>query len=80
MFFAAAGASKYRTDRFLAVVTIARAARYSAIAVVADLYGRHFIRTLRHPMQYWGWSLFFVAMILALVSTWILINRRFHTA
>ncbi len=80
MFFAAAGASKYRTDRFLAVVTIARAARYSAIAVVADLYGRHFIRMLRHPMQYWGWSLLFVAMIFALITAWILINRRFRTA
>ena len=80
MFFAAAGASKYRTDRFLAVVTIARAARYSAIAVVADLYGRHFIRMLRHPMQYWGWSLLFIAMIVALITAWILINRRFRTA
>ena len=80
MFFAAAGASNYRTDRFLAVVAIARAARYLAIAVVADLYGRHFIRMLRHPMQYWGWSLLFVAMIFALISTWILINRRFRTA
>jgi len=80
MFFAEAGASKYRTDRFLAVVTIARAARYSAIAVVADLYGRHFIRMLRHPTQYWGWSLLFVAMISALIATWILINRHLRTA
>ncbi len=80
MFFAAAGASKYRTDKFLAVVAIARAARYSAIAIVADLYGRHFVRMLRHPVQYWGWSLFFIAVMLALISTGILINRRFRTA
>jgi membrane protein YqaA with SNARE-associated domain len=80
MFFAAAGASKYRTDRFLAVVAIARAVRYSAIALVADLYGRHFVRMIRHPVQYWGWSLFFIAMIAGLITSWILINRRLQTA
>jgi len=59
MFFAAAGASDYRTAKYLAIVTICRAARYATIAIAADLYGRHFIRILRHPTQYWGWlSLF----------------------
>ena len=80
MFFAAAGASEYRTDRFLAVVAISRAARYSAIAIVAEVYGRHFIRILRHPAQYWGWSLLFVAVAFGLISTGILINRRLRTA
>ena len=32
MFFAAAGASNYRTDRFLAIVAVGRAVRFSAIA------------------------------------------------
>jgi len=49
MFFAAAGASHYRAGKFLAIVTACRAARYSAIAIVADRYGRHFVRMLRHP-------------------------------
>jgi len=80
MFFAAAGASKYRADRFLAVVAIARGVRYSAIALVADLYGRHFMRMILHPVQYWRWSLLFVAMMIALIGTWILINRRLRTA
>jgi len=80
MFFAAAGASKYRTDRFLAVVAISRAVRYSAIALVAELYGRHFMRMLQHPTQYWGWSLLFAALIAAMISAGILINRRFRTA
>jgi membrane protein YqaA with SNARE-associated domain len=80
MIFAVAGASKYRTNRFLAVIAIARAVRYSAIALVADLYGRHFIRMLRHPVQYWGWSLFFIAMIAMLIATWVLVNRRLRTA
>jgi membrane protein YqaA with SNARE-associated domain len=80
MFFAAAGASKYRMDRFLAVVAISRAVRYSAIALVADLYGRHFIRMLQHPTQYWRWSLLFAAIIAGMISAGILINRRFSTA
>ena len=59
MFFATAGASNYSRGKYLAIVAICRAARYSAVAIVADLYGPHFIRVLRHPTQYWGWSLLF---------------------
>ena len=33
--------------KYLPIVAVCRAARYSAIAIVADLYGRHFIRV--HP-------------------------------
>lgn len=76
MFFAAAGASGYPLKRFLAIVAICRAARYTAIAVVADLYGRHFIRVLRHPMQYWGWLLLAIALVSTLAAAGILINRR----
>src|SRR5271154_2181613 len=57
--FAAAGASDYRMAKYLPTVAICRAARYSAIALVADLYGRHFIRVISHPVQYWGWLLLF---------------------
>jgi membrane protein YqaA with SNARE-associated domain len=80
MFFAAAGASKYRTGRFLAVVAIGRAARYSAIALVADLYGRHFMRMLSHPAQYWRWTLLFALLTFGLITAGILMNRRFRTA
>jgi membrane protein YqaA with SNARE-associated domain len=80
VFFAAAGASNYRTSRYLAIVTICRAARYATIAIVADHYGRHFLRVLRHPTQYWGWLLLFAAIILGLVGAGILINRRLGTA
>jgi len=76
MFFAAAGAFDYPVGKFLAVVTVSRAVRYSAIALVADLYGRHFIRALRHPTQYWGWMALFIAIIMALVFGGVLINRR----
>jgi membrane protein YqaA with SNARE-associated domain len=80
MVFAAAGASDYRLDWFLVLVAICRAARYSAIAIVADLYGRHFIRVLRHPTQYWGWLLLFAAVTLGLVGGGILINRKLAPA
>jgi membrane protein YqaA with SNARE-associated domain len=80
MFFAAAGASNYSTRKFLAIVAISRAVRYSAIAFIADHYGRHFIRVLRHPTQYWGWLLLFVVMMIGLIAGGILINRRLETA
>jgi membrane protein YqaA with SNARE-associated domain len=80
MVFAAAGASDYRLGKFLPTVAVCRAARYSAIAIVAEVYGRHFIRVLRHPTQYWGWLLLFVVLTLGLIGGGILINRRLETA
>lgn len=79
-FFAAAGASNYSIGKYLAIVVIGRAARYSAIAIVADHYGRHFIRMLRHPTQYWGWVLLFSVAIAVLIVGGILINRRLAPA
>lgn len=76
MVFAAAGASGYSLTKYVGVVAVCRAARYSAIAIVADLYGRHFIRVLRHPVQYWGWFLGLAGVIAALAAGGILINRR----
>ncbi len=80
VFFAAAGASEYECRKFLGVVIFARAIRYSAVALIADYYGRHFIRVLRHPAQYWGWLLVFVAVIVAIAGGGILIQKRLGTA
>jgi membrane protein YqaA with SNARE-associated domain len=80
MFFAAAGASDYPLGKFLAIVTIGRAIRYSAIAFIADHYSRHLLRVLRHPMQYWGWMLLLVALTMALIAAGILVSRRLETA
>lgn len=80
MVFAAAGASNYPVRKYLPIVAACRATRYSAIAIVADLYGRHFIRVLRHPVQYWGWLLLFVVLTIGLVVSGILITKRFETA
>jgi membrane protein YqaA with SNARE-associated domain len=76
MVFAAAGASDYPVGKYIAVISVCRAVRYSAIAIVADLYGRHFIRILRHPLQHWGWLLLFVALAMGFIAAGILINRR----
>jgi membrane protein YqaA with SNARE-associated domain len=76
LFFAAAGASNYGVRKFLTVVTVCRAARYTLVAIIADHYGRHFIRVLRHPVQYWSWLLLFAAVILSVILAGIVLNRR----
>jgi membrane protein YqaA with SNARE-associated domain len=80
MLFAVAGASDYRMGKYLAIVATCRAARYAAIALVADRYGSHFIRMLRHPTQYWGWLLLFAVVSFGLIAGGVLINRRLATA
>lgn len=76
MFFAAAGASNYPLKRFIGIVAICRLIRYAGIAIVADLYGRSFIRVLRHPMQYLGWFLLSIALVGGIAAAGILINGR----
>jgi len=78
--FAAAGASEYPFGKYLVVVAVSRGVRYAVIAVLTDLYGRHFVRVFRHPAQYWGWFLLFTAAILALIGAGILFNRRLLAA
>jgi len=80
MFFAAAGAGDYPKGRFLAIVSACRAARYFTIAFIAAHYGRHFLRVLRHPTQYWGWIIAAVILAAVLVAAGILISRRLETA
>ena len=79
VFYAAAGASGYHMVKYLAVVGICRAMRYSLLAILADHYGRHFIPIIQHPVQYWGWLLLFAAIATGLVATGIVINRRLET-
>ncbi len=80
VFFAAAGASGYSTRKYLIVVGLCRALRYSLIAILADHYGRHFTRVIRHPVQYWGWFLLIAAIVAALVASAIVINKRLATS
>jgi membrane protein YqaA with SNARE-associated domain len=76
MLFAAAGVSNYRRSKFLGIVAAGRGLRYATVAFVADHYGRHFIRALRHPGQYWGWLLLMLVVAFALITGGILMNRR----
>jgi membrane protein YqaA with SNARE-associated domain len=76
MFFAAAGASNYAVGRFLTVVTICRAARYGVIAFVADRLGRHFVRALRQPGEYWAWLMLFAVVIFGLIVAGIAFQKR----
>jgi membrane protein YqaA with SNARE-associated domain len=78
--FAAAGASDYRLGRYLAVVSASRIFRYTAIALLANRYGRRFLGILRHPTQYWGWLLLFALFTIAVIGAGILFNRRLKTA
>lgn len=80
MFFAAAGASDYPKGKFLGVVAVSRAVRYFGIALIAEHYGRHFLRILRHPFQHWGWLIGFVALTAAVITAGILLGRTLETA
>ena len=74
--FAAAGVSKVRPAKFLGIVLTGRALRYTVVAFLAELYGRHIIRVLRHPGQYWGWLLLLILIAAGLVTTLILFEQR----
>jgi len=80
MFFAAAGASDFPLPKFLIIVTLCRAARYSAVAYVAGHYGRGIIRVFRHPLEHWGWLVIGIAMIASLIAAGILIGRWLEAA
>lgn len=81
VFFAAAGASDRYTSRgFLTLVALARAARYSAVALLAHFYGRHIIRVLRHPAQNLGWFAFFAVIFLVVIAVSFAVKRRWQTA
>lgn len=77
MLFAAAGISGYPSSKFLGIVLFGRGLRYATIAFVADRYGRHFIRALRHPGQYWVWIVLSAVIVFILVMATIMVNRTF---
>jgi drug/metabolite transporter (DMT)-like permease len=60
----------------LTVVTMSRAFRYTIVALIAHLYGRHVIRVLRHPTQYWGWFSLFAGIFVGVIATGMFLHRR----
>ena len=80
VFFAAAGASTYSMRRFLLVIGMARALRFSLVAFLAARYGREFLRAVRHPAEAWGWLLLLAALVAIVVAGVTLMNRRMASA
>jgi len=74
--FAAAGVLDYPLKRFLAVVAMARGARYVTIALVAFHYGRHFVRALRNPAQYYGWLAAIAVAVLMMIFMAAMVRKR----
>lgn len=75
--FAAAGASdRFSSRKYLWIVGLSRVVRYATLAFIAHVYGRHIIRVLRHPAQYWHWYLLFAAIIVAVTAGGILIQKQ----
>jgi membrane protein YqaA with SNARE-associated domain len=79
LFFAAAGATGYSTRKYLVVVGLCRAARYTLIAYLARHYGSHFTRIIRHPVQHWGWFLLLALVVAGVAVAGIIINKQLET-
>jgi membrane protein YqaA with SNARE-associated domain len=75
-FFAAAGVLDYPLRKFLVVVSLSRAARFAAISFIASLYGRQFVRLLRHPSQYLGWVIAIAVAVIMLIFTATFVRKR----
>lgn len=78
-FFAAAGVLDYPLRKFLWVVAAARGARYVTISLVAFHYGRHFVRALRNPSQYYGWLAGIAVAVIMLLLAAAMMRKRTYT-
>jgi membrane protein YqaA with SNARE-associated domain len=73
--FAAAGILNYPARRYLGAVAVGRAIRYGLLAVAGDHYGRDFVRLVRHPERYVGWSVLVGGAIIVMVAAAVLMWR-----
>jgi membrane protein YqaA with SNARE-associated domain len=77
-FVIAAGATQYSTQKFLLALTLGRAIRYTALALLGVRYGRSIIRVLAphgHPYLYAGIAAAVVAGVIVVV---VLAGRKKH--
>ena len=78
-FFAGSGVLKYPLKRFLSVVGVARAIRYTFLSAIAFVYGRRVVKIVETPAQHLGWIVIacflvagvFVGFILFRKSRWM---------
>lgn len=75
MVFTAAGILGYPTRRYVGAIALGRAIRYGLLALAAEHYGRHFVRLVRHPERYVGWSILIGGLIILTVTTGVLTWR-----
>ena len=75
MVFTAAGILGYPTRRYLGAIALGRAIRYGLLAWAAEHYGRHFVRLVRHPERYVGWSVLIGGLVILMVATGVLTWR-----
>ncbi|HTC94601.1 MAG TPA: VTT domain-containing protein [Terriglobales bacterium] len=65
-FVLAAGAANYSPKKFLLALTLGRAIRYSVMALLASIYGRHILRLLREYRQPMLWSFITLVVVASL--------------
>src|SRR5947209_4509248 len=77
-FLVAAGAFNYPRNKFLSALAVSRAIRYTLIAYLASVYGRHIMRFVRQYYQpiLWASIIFFVGC--ALVALGLYLKHRHH--
>jgi len=77
-FLLAAGAFEYSRQRFLAALTLGRTARYTILAYLGVLYGRHFLRFFNKYTKPTVFLLLGVSLIAALAA--LVTYRRYRGA
>ena len=75
MVFTAAGILSYPTRRYVGAIALGRAIRYGLLAWAGEHYGRHFVRLVRHPERYVGWSILVGGLVILMVATGVLTWR-----
>ena len=75
MVFTAAGILGYPPRRYLGAIALGRAIRYGLLAWAAEHYGRHFVRLVRHPERYVGWSILIGGLVILMVATGVVTWR-----
>jgi len=75
MVFTSAGILGYPTRRYVGAIALGRAIRYGLLAWAAEHYGRHFVRLVRHPERYIGWSILIGGLVILMVAMAVLTWR-----
>jgi membrane protein YqaA with SNARE-associated domain len=78
-FVLAAGALNYPRRQFLLAITAGRAIRYTLLALLASIYGRHILRFIRHYQQPVLWGFLALLVLTALAGVGYYLWRKHHS-